>query len=152
MTLTYESLESELIEVLQANRIWILATSLGGKTTARAVSVINSGTTIYFQTWNMSEKYQQMIGNPNVALSYSNASIEGVAQGIGHWDRAENTEIMQKYIDVHRGSFERYGKREDEVVIQIIPTRAKFWKYIDGKPHIDLLLIQEREATRTAFV
>ena len=52
----YELLEQEVIETLEKNKIWVLATSSGNKVKARSIGIVNNGLNIYFQTELLQEK------------------------------------------------------------------------------------------------
>jgi general stress protein 26 len=152
MELNYSLLENEFIQSIESNHVWILATSLNNITTARSISIINNGITIYFQTNKDLLKYRQIIMNHHVALCYSNISIEAIAEEIGNWENPQNIEIKEKYIETHRASFERYGKMQNEVVIKIAPMKVTIWKYIEGRPFRDYLLVNERRAFREEYL
>ena len=82
MNINYNDLEQQVIKALEENKIWILSTSENDIVTSRAMSIINDGLNIYFQTNKCYIKYQQMKKNKNVALCYNNISIEGNATGL----------------------------------------------------------------------
>lgn len=61
--------KKEVEDYLKNNTEWILATSSKDHVSARSMSIVNDGLTIYFQTDKGSRKYQQMIINKNVGMA-----------------------------------------------------------------------------------
>ena len=95
-------------------------------------------------------KHNQIQGNNNVSLCFSNISIEGIAEEVGNWKDEKNKELMELYKSVHLSSFNAYGLLEGQVVYKVIPKEIKMWKYIDGKPvrqniHIDSEIAEQLE-------
>lgn len=150
MELEYEYLKNELLRNLEANKVWILASSDGERVSARSMSVVHNGLEVYFQTSRSFAKYRQMSRNGNVALCCSNVSIEGIAHEIGAWDTVPA--MRDLYIRHHRGSYEAYGALPDQVVMKVVPHYAVIWKYIDGKPARDFLYIAEARAERAFYL
>jgi general stress protein 26 len=146
MKLDYENLKNELMQVLDKNKIWVLATSDGSRVSARSMSVVHDGLDIYFQTSRHFEKYAQMMQNSNVALCCSNVSIEGFAADVGSWE--DNLAAKERYIEQHKGSYDTYGTQPGQVVIKVVPHYVVFWKYIDGQPVRDFLYLAEQRAER----
>lgn len=151
MDLDFNKIKKEVIEVLDKNRIWILATSLHDKVTSRSVSIVNCGLTIYFQTSKSFEKYVQISKNKNVSLCYSNVSIEGFAEDIGNWKDKKNSGILKIYKEEYPGSYKNYGSLRNQVVIKVVPQKITMWKYIDGKPYRDFMYISEKKAFRELY-
>ena len=146
MKLDYETLKNELLQALEKNKVWVLATSDGSRVSARSMSIVHDGFDIYFQTSRHFEKYTQMMQNGNVALCCSNVSIEGVASDVGSWE--DNAAVKELYIKQHKGSYDTYGTLPWQVVIKVVPHHVVFWKYIDGKPARDFLYLGEQRAER----
>ncbi len=149
MELDYESLKNELLKALDANKIWVLATSDGSRVSARSMSIVHDGFDIYFQTSRHLEKYAQLTQNSNVALCCSNVSIEGVAIDAGSWE--DNPAARELYSKQHKGSYDAYGTSPGQGVIKVVPYYVVFWKYIDGQPARDFLYLTEQKAERLFY-
>jgi len=150
MEIDYNELKHELFRLLDINKVWILASSDGSRVSARAMSIIREDEVIYFQTGSDSVKYQQMIQNKHVALCYANVSIEGTARDMGNWEA--NKALRELYIQHHKGSYDTYGKLPVQVVMQVIPHLAVFWKYLEGAPVRDFLYLTEKKAERLFYL
>lgn len=131
-------LESELNE----KSVMVLATSFGGRVTARSISVIYNEGFIYFQTDRNMEKCCQLEKNPLVALTTGALQIEGVASVTGVWD--DHPELMALFIEKHRNSYETYKNVPTEVVIKVKISRVKKWTYMEGEPW-ELEILTEKE-------
>lgn len=149
MELEYESLKNELLRVLDANKVCVLASSDGSRVSARSMSIVHDGIGIYFQTSRHLEKYRQMTQNENVALCCANVSIEGIASDVGTWE--DNPAMKALYIRHHKGSYDAYGTSPGQVVMKVVPRYAVFWKYIDGKPVRDFLYLEDKKAERLHY-
>ncbi|MGC9394626.1 MAG: pyridoxamine 5'-phosphate oxidase family protein [Anaerolineae bacterium] len=150
MELEYESLKNELLQALEKNKVWVLATSDGSRVSARSMSIVHDGLDIYFQTSRHFDKYAQMMQNSNVALCCSNVSIEGVASDVGSWE--DNPAAKERYLKQHKGSYDAYGTQPGQVVIKVVPHYVVFWKYIDGQPVRDFLYLVDRKAERLFYL
>jgi len=64
MTIDYESLKKEVIEFLDDHKILVFATCAENRVTARAMSCVYKGLTIYFQTGTTSVKFKQLARIP----------------------------------------------------------------------------------------
>lgn len=152
MRINYENAKSEIISTLEKNRNWVLSTSYKDKVSSRTMSIINNGLDIYFQTNKCYLKYDEISNNNNVSLCFNNISIEGIAEEIGDWKDPKNTELMNLYKSVHPSSFDAYGLLDGQVVYNVIPTKIKVWKYVDGKPLREFLYIKEGIAEQLDFM
>lgn len=152
MKIDYEQLKHEVIHALNNNRVWVLSTASGDYVTSRSMSIINKDLEIYFQTHSTYVKSDQMQNNHHVALCFNNISIEGEAEMIGSWRDEKNHELMDMYQSVHPASFKAYGMLEGQVVYRVIPTKIKLWKYINGIPIRQYLMIKEASAEQLDFV
>ena len=152
MRIDYEELKKEVLESLDHNKIWVLSTEAEHKVTSRSMSIVHRGLQIYFQTNECYVKSEQMQKNNNVALCTGNISIEGAAEAIGSWRDEKNKELMELYASVHPGSFEAYGMLEGQVVYEVTPKLVKLWKYIDGTPIRQNLLVEEETAQQLGFM
>jgi len=148
MTLSYDMLKKEVIEKFNNNKIWILATSANDRVSARSISIVNKGLKIYFQTHKDFLKYKQIRENNKVALCWNNVQIEGIANIKGNPLKEENKEFIRLFKKFHKGSFDMYTKLDGQVVIEIEPKSISIWKYIDSKPYIDYLSIEDKKAIR----
>jgi general stress protein 26 len=149
MEIAYRKLEDELLGALESNHIWVLATTDGSIVSARSMSIVSSGLDIYFQTHRDFKKMHQISENGNVALCFSNISIEGEAFVTGSWE--DVPEIKEIYISHHPRSYELYGKMPGQVVVKVVPRNAVFWKYINGEPVREFLYITEKRAERLVY-
>ncbi|MCX7747803.1 MAG: pyridoxamine 5'-phosphate oxidase family protein [Clostridia bacterium] len=152
MEISYFELEKETVEILDKNKVWVLSTSENDVVTSRSMSIINIGLEIFFQTNKRYIKYLQMFKNRNVSLCFMNVSIEGTAEEIGDWKEERNAELLKLYKAAHKSSFDTYGMLDQQVVIKVIPTKVKYWKYIDGKPLRENLYVREKRAERIDFI
>jgi general stress protein 26 len=146
MILDFEDYKKEVIDFFEANNVWVLATSFNDHVTARSMSTINFDLNLYFQTDSQMEKYKQMLENPQVALCFKNYQVEGIASVKGKV--SENLLFLDKYKIIHPSSFEKYSDIKTEVVIEIKPLKIKIWKYIDQKPFLDFIDLENCTAER----
>ncbi|MEW6106503.1 MAG: pyridoxamine 5'-phosphate oxidase family protein [Bacillota bacterium] len=130
----FEPLRQEIEEMLANGTHLVLATSAGGRVTARTMSYVNAGMEIYFQTGKGSTKYEQILANPRVALCLGNLQIEGEAEALGHPFCEANRAFCRLYRQKHPSAYELYSHREDEVVICVRPMLCALWKYVEGRP------------------
>lgn len=146
--ISYEVLEKEIMGALGESGIMVLATSAGGRVTARSMSCIFNGLRIAFQTDKTSTKMNQIRENSRVALCASNIQIEGKATVLGH--PYEIPWFKEKFARLHPGSFKAYSGLEDECVVEVEPSLITLWKYRkdNDKPYIDQLNVAERKASR----
>lgn len=144
MDLDYEILKKEIVEIIERNKIMVLATSDNNRVTARSMSIINEGLKIYFQTDKKFLKYIQMENNSKVALCIDNIQIEGTVRINGHPSDNNNTRYRELYKMKHEGSYVKYSMIETEVVIEVIPLLITIWKYINNQPCRDFLFVNEK--------
>jgi general stress protein 26 len=152
MEINYEDLKNEVISALEDNPVWVLSTSSGGYVTSRPMSIVHIGIDVYFQTNRCYIKHEQMSKNKQVALCCRNYTIEGFAEVIGDWKDDKNAELMELYKSKHRNSFEYYGLLDGQVVYRVTPAKVKMWKYINGKPVREVLVVNEKRAERLDFM
>lgn len=152
MRIDETALTREIEEALEANRVWMLATSLDDHVTIRPMSIVHDGLSLYFQTNRSYVKHEQMRKNPQVALGCNNISIEGTVLCHESWDAA-GAAIHALYKEKHPGSYAKYGALEGQVVYQVIPTLIKLWKYAEGGvPYREMLSLPEGVAERIEFM
>ena len=151
--LEYAELEQEVLGLIDRNRTMVLATCADARVTARMMSIIHDGLTVYFQTGEDSTKYQQMAANAQVALCIGNMQIEGRIMLLGHTLAPENRFFAEPYQRLHRGSYDAYSALPISRVVEVRPTLVTLWKYgADGKPFRDFLNIAERKAYRDMYL
>lgn len=151
--LPYVDVEQEVLGLLDRNRTMVLATSAGGRVTARMMSLVHDGLTLYFQTSLNSVKYQQMVENAQVALCIGNLQLEGRACLRGHPLAPENEFFRTQYQALHPGSYTTYSGLAHNRVVEVQPVRVTLWKYdAQGQPFRDYLSIAERRAWREMYL
>jgi general stress protein 26 len=151
--LPYEVLEQELIEVLDKNKFWVLATSVDDRVTARTIVIANDGLKIYFQSEMVLDKCRQIAKNPQVALCMNHVQIEGSAEFKGHVSSQENQAIRENYCKHKEANkaYERWCYLDQQAFIEVQPTVITVWKLIDSKPCRDFLYVNERKAIRRYY-
>ncbi len=151
-TLNYTDLENEVLDLMEHNRTMVFATGSSQRVTARMMSVIHVGLTVYFQTSRDSIKYAQLKENPHVALCAANIQVEGLATVGSHPMADESTFFADLYQKYHRGSFITYSRLPGNVVVGVEPTLITLWKYDDaGQPFRDYLNVEARTAFREMY-
>jgi len=150
MILDYAKLTEEVIQSLENTQTITLATCYENKVTARAMSIVNDGLTIMFQTGRHSEKSNQMRQNSNVAFSVGNMQIEATAEIFGHPN--DNQLFLDKYKAKYPQYHLMYTDMPDEVLVIASPMKITLYKYIDGKPCADVLDIVENRAYREVLM
>ncbi len=133
---TVEISKTEAMQILEREKVCILATCAGNRVTIRQMSHINDGLTLYFQTGENSLKMSQMRENPRVAVSVGGYDMEGVATECGHPLEVGNEFFANAYKEKHPGSFEAYSSLSDEVLVRVDINSARQWRYVDGQPYI----------------
>jgi len=146
MTLDFDLLSKEFIVALERAQSITLATSSKDKVTARTMSHVNDGLDIYFQTGNTSEKFKQIQENRQIAFAVGNMQIEASAEILGH--PSQNSRFIDLYKTKFPYYYELYTHAEGEVVVKAIPKKVAFYKYIDGKPCMDILDLELKKAYR----
>lgn len=151
MPIDYDALKGEVTDYLNANNVVVLATSADNRVTARSMSYVNKGLTVYCQTDRRFLKVEQMRVNPKVALCAHNIQIEGLAT-IGKQPLdPSNSEFAELYSERVPQAFERFAHWKSFVVVQVEPTLVTVWKNVNGKPCRDFLKVQEQTAERIFF-
>jgi len=126
----------EVIAVLEKEKSFTLATSAHGRVSTRAMSHVNDGLTVYFQTGSDYLKVQQMEANPNVALSVGGYEMEGKVTLLGHPLDTENRLFAEIYKKKHPQYTDIWSTYEKEIVVKVEIGLVRQWRYIDGKPFI----------------
>ena len=129
--LNFKEEMEKLFKQIKEHRIMSLATCVNNYPTARSISAIIFNENIYFQTGINLIKYKQIVINNNVALSFDNIQIEGIANIIGKPLEKKNEEIMQKYKKYYKSAFKNYSHLDDEILIEVIlnpyKSKANLW-------------------------
>jgi general stress protein 26 len=145
----YGELEKEVIRLLEKIKHAVLATCAGERVTARTMSCVSDGLTVYCQTESSYTKCKQIVENPNVALCAGNMQLEGAASILGHPFADANRRFAELFKEKHPGSFSAYSHLENEVVIGIEPKRVVLWKYdASGASYRDFLELADGRAYR----
>jgi len=128
--------DKEIITELKSEKTMILATAADGRVTTRAMSHVNNGMVIYFQTGKDYLKCQQIRINPNVAISAAGYDIEGEATLLGHPLDEENSLFAELYREKHPQSTDLWSTYKDEIVVKVEIKLVRKWLYKDGKAFI----------------
>lgn len=121
----------------------VLATSCKDKVSARNMSFIISDKCFYFQTDTTFRKYRDIKKNNYVALCLDNIQIEGVCEELGH--PLDNIEFIGKFKKYFISSFKAYSSLDSERLFVVKPKFIQRWSYIDGKPIIEQLYIDQNK-------
>ncbi|MDD6395459.1 MAG: pyridoxamine 5'-phosphate oxidase family protein [Firmicutes bacterium] len=140
----------EFFKQIGNHNTMVLSTSLNDKVTSRMMSIIVIDGKFYFQTDNTFRKYQQIQGNPNVALCADNIQIEGVCNEVGRPQLSP--EFCKLYNENFSVSYKLYSELENERLFEIIPTYIQKWIYVDGKPFIGAFDFKNKIYTKQAYI
>ncbi len=119
--ISYDILKEEAIQFLGAQNFLVLATSSNDRVTARTISYVNKGLTIYFQTDRNFLKVKQIEQNPNVALCGANVQIEGIAKIRNHPFDTSNEEFIELFKKKHPPAINTYSHLKNGIVIEVEP-------------------------------
>jgi pyridoxine/pyridoxamine 5'-phosphate oxidase len=137
---------------LAACRVASLATC--GKdlrVSSRSMSVVYVEGALWFQTDVRFRKARQIAENPFVALSFDNIQVEGRAELIGRADDPRCSDFVQRFKQIHPGSFNAYTRLEEERVYRVSMLRLIAWRYADGKAFINSLDVAHRKVERRFY-
>jgi len=126
----------EIITALEAEKTMILATAANNRVTTRAMSHVNDGLVVYFQTGREYLKSEQIRANPNVAISVGGHDIEGIATLLGHPLDEENSLFAKLYKEKHPQFTKIWSTYPEEIVVKVEIKLAKNWRYVNGKAFI----------------
>ncbi|MGN0558514.1 MAG: pyridoxamine 5'-phosphate oxidase family protein [Acutalibacteraceae bacterium] len=140
-----ENLFSELGE----SRNMVLSTCLDKTVTSRMMSVIILDRAFYFQTDISFRKYNQIIGNPNVALCFDNTSIEGVCSEIGK--PSDNERFIRLYEQHYNWSYQKYSLLNNERLFRVVPKYIQRWIYESSEPYVEAFDFQKEGYTKTHY-
>lgn len=131
----------EVFRQLGVSNTMVLATSLNNRVSARMMSFIMKDGKFYFQTDTAFHKYEDILGNANVALCKDNIQIEGNCKEIGK--PMEIEWFKEMYSTYHSSSFQAYSSLENTRVFEITPVFIQRWNYVDGNPFIEKYELKE---------
>ncbi len=151
MKINYSEFKEEILNFLNKNKNFVLATSADNRISARSMDCVNTELKIMFETDKRSGKFKQIEKNPNVALCAKNVQIEGIAKIGKHPMDEINKEFIELYKKYHFNAYQLYSHIENSVVIIVEPKLITLWKNIDGKPLRDILFVNEHEAEREYY-
>lgn len=135
---------SSLWKSLGESKIMVLSTSLNNVVTSRPMSIIIlDNNKLYFQTDRTFRKYEQLKGNPVVALCVENIQIEGQCKEVGV--PSDNTEFCNAYKKHFTSSFNRYSSLENERLFMVQPTFIERWRYINNLPYMETFDVQNNK-------
>lgn len=123
----------------------VLSTSLNNIVTSRTMSIIILNEKLYFQTDRLFRKYDQLKGNPHVALCIDNIQIEGHCNEIGL--PVDHKDFCMAYKEYFANSFNRYSLLKNERLFAVAPTFIERWLYIDGVPYLQTFDIRDKKYT-----
>lgn len=150
--LNYEELKQDIIQQLEKSRVGVLATAEGDSVTARQMTLISDGLTIYFMTPTFTRKYKQILVNPNVAVAMGNIQIEGAVSIKGHTSNNENTWLLKALEELAPEVYKGYRDEllDPEMPWQVIEIAPKRIALFSGLPdrQLDVLDIIEKTAIR----
>ena len=129
---TFHDKYNEFLSLFDNGKTMVLSTSVDSRVSSRMMSIIVADGLFYFQTDKTLRKYDQLISNPNVALSSKNIEIEGICSLVGN--PLDNEEFSKAYKKSFLGSFNRYSSLSNERLFSIKPSFIERWLYIDGVP------------------
>lgn len=131
-------------ETVEKEEIMYLATSDEQHVTLRPVSPLlieEKGIhNIYFYTSNQSNKYKQLMRNPNVSINIGQMGIyqaEGVVRFLGGVFEDKNTELKEAYTKKYPGAFEHPAPGEDMKSNEFLVVEIKLlkgWIYEGEQP------------------
>jgi general stress protein 26 len=109
------------------------------RVTARAMSIINDGLNLYFQTDTRFLKARQMEENSRAAFCLANIQMEGTVINRGHSSLPENSWFCDEYSRVHYGSYTSYSHIPEERVYEFRPVLITAWRYENKQAFRDIL-------------
>lgn len=157
ITLSYESLEKEIIEEIDKRWIKTLATSSNNIVTARDVRFGSNELNLYFFTDSRSRKYSQLKENPNVAISSGPLTIEGIAISEGHPRKEENKELLKTFKAKQPEAYQSFNEsgffdHPNFRIVTVNPKRCVLFRQKntdDGtQMYLDILNVEEKKAAR----
>lgn len=126
--------------VLAKQDVIVLSTSLHDEVSARPISLVNIGLTLFVRTSAQTRKAVKMSANPHVAVCVENYYFTGLAKNLGSAYDPCNTAIKEAYIRRYPDSFSNQDEfiQADELFFEITLKTISEWVY-DGATPIDFL-------------
>lgn len=121
------------LDTIAGKGIAVLATSADDRVSARAMSFVRVGNSLWFQTDDRFDKADHMRRNPNVALCLDNIQLEGTVVNHGHSSVPGNEEFVRHYAEKHPGSFKMYTAGAYNCIMEIEPRLITLWRYREGQ-------------------
>ena len=149
--LNFEIEQENIFNKIGENKLAALATSSQNSPTVRTMSIIIKNKKIYFQTGIDLIKFKQICENKNVALSFENIQIEGIANIIGK--PVDHDDIMEIYKKYYKNSFENYSNLDKEILIEITLQKIVKWEYDNnGKPYRIFIELENKKAYKEMYL
>lgn len=150
MELNYVDLQNEIAQELEKAESIVFATSAENRVSARTMCPVNDGLDIMFSTDGKSGKVEQIKINPNVALVTGSIQIEATAELFGH--PSKHTLFLKKngikYPWMQDAFKLEPGQEDNSMLVICHPTKISFYKYLEDKPHWDILTVEDKKAVR----
>lgn len=138
----YSKYIDETIKLIENTMFATIATAnKNGDVSASKVTIVNDGLDIYFQTDSSFEKAKNIKENNKIAINLGATYVKGIAEIIGKPIQNEMFINKMKKKNIH--TYNDYSKLENEVLIKVVLTEIRIWKYdkIDGKTEEYLIII-----------
>ena len=131
----FEEQCAQLFQDIGESRVMVLATSLHDHVTSRAISVVVMEGKLYFQTDKTFRKYEQLINNPNVSLSFDQIQIDGSCRELGSPN--DHPMFCEMYRRHFAGSYGSYSMLANERLFEVTPRYIQRWLYEGTAPFVD---------------
>ncbi len=144
----YSKSVDETIKLIENTMFATIATAnKNGDVSASKVTIVNDGLDIYFQTDNSFEKAKNIKENNKVAINFGATYAKGIAEIIGKPIQNEMFINKMKKKNIH--TYNNYSKLENEVLIRVVLTEIRIWKYeqINGNTIEYLIIIDLKNKT-----
>ncbi|MBU2572471.1 MAG: pyridoxamine 5'-phosphate oxidase family protein [Elusimicrobia bacterium] len=149
--LDYNTLESEVVAILNKNSVCSLATSCDDKVTVRAMGYAADGLKVYFQTDISFTKVAQIRKNPNVAICAGNLQAEGTAALKGHPFDKENENFVRLFKAKNPSCYKAFTGIKTVIVIEVELHFAALWKNEGARNLMDFLDRRKHSAYRQYY-
>jgi len=132
---------------MKAGKI-VLATSANDIVSGRMICPVNDSLTIMFGTSGSSLKSDQIKQNKHVALVCEELQIQAIAEFCGH--PSEHPDYMEKNETKYPWMKSEFPPDPNDggVLVVCHPQKISWYKFIDGKPHWDVLEVDSTKAYR----
>lgn len=133
------------LEEFGIGKSMVLSTSLHDKVTSRMMSVAQKEGVFYFQTDKTFRKYEQLIGNANVALCIENIQIEGVCEELGY--PKDHSDFCEVFAQRFQKSYQHYSGLPNERLFRVIPKRIERWLYEADQALVETMDVENQVYT-----